>query len=172
VFTSERSGNDDIWLLELATGGTTQLTTHEARDYSPRFSPDGSRIVFVAERTRGLLDPHVDVYLMEADGGNVRRLTSNAGIDRDPAWSPDGRYLLYTASRPRQVAERLIVMKGSDGVPVEVSIDREPLEREIDAVPEAVGLFHLLPESSIRKFYPEEYVGTERCPDWAPATDA
>lgn len=167
VFTSKRSGNDDIWILELASGKTTRLTTHEARDYSPRFSSDGGRIVFVAERVRGFIDPNVDLYLIDADGANVRRLTSNAGVDRYATWSPDRQYWIYTASKPRTVSERLILMKVSEGVPVKLSIDREPLEWDIGATPEAVGLFALLPKSVIRTFYPEEYFGTERCPDWA-----
>ncbi len=166
VFTSERGGSDDIWTLEIASGALTRLTDHEARDYSPRYSPDGRRITFVTERHRRGLDPNVDLYLMNDDGTSVRRLTSNAGIDRYCTWSPDGRYWIYTASRPRRIYERLMLMEVAEGIPVQLSIDREPLEREISAIPDATGLFTLLPQSVIRKFYPEEYFGTERCPDW------
>ncbi len=166
VFTSDRSGNLDIWKQELKRQEATRLTTHQAPDYSPRFSPDGRQIAFVSER-RHALEPSSDLYVMNADGSQVRRLTSNAGIDRFVAWSPDAQYWIYTSARPRRLAERLMLLPVSGGRPVEVSIDREPLEAEIGAFPEAVGLFTLLPRAVIRRCYPDTYFGTERAPDWA-----
>jgi hypothetical protein len=47
-----------------------------------------------------------------------------------------------------------------------LDFDRSPLEQEIDAKPQCVGLFCLLPEGIIRKTYPDTYFGTERYPDW------
>ena len=51
----------------------------------PDWSPDGSRIAFVARQ---------HIFTMSADGRRLRRLTDNFG-DSDPAWSPDGNYIAF-----------------------------------------------------------------------------
>jgi len=48
VFSSDRSGNEDIWLLRLADGELTQLSNDPAADYAPALAAD--QLVFVSER--------------------------------------------------------------------------------------------------------------------------
>ena len=47
IFTSQRSGNDDLWVYNSETKEFKQLTTYEAKDFSPAYSPDGSLVAFV-----------------------------------------------------------------------------------------------------------------------------
>jgi len=52
-------------------------------------------------------------------------------------------------------------------IPGKVDFDRAQLDSEIDATPpKSVGLFCLLPQSIVRKIYPEASFGTERYPHW------
>ncbi|MFH1413796.1 MAG: DPP IV N-terminal domain-containing protein [Candidatus Omnitrophota bacterium] len=166
VFTSQRSGNDDIWLYNLENGELKQLTTYKERDFSPAYSPDGSSIAFVCGRITGMGDENLEIYLMDQDGKNKRRITKNLGTDRYVSWSPDGKFLIYTSSKPHSVAERLMVFDVESIKLSKIDFDRGSLEKEINAETRCTGLFCLLPESIIKKTYPENYFGTERYPDW------
>src|SRR6185295_8247563 len=49
--SSDRRGNQDLWLLPAAGGEMTPLTTDPAPDWDPRWSPDGREIAFYAYRS-------------------------------------------------------------------------------------------------------------------------
>ena len=53
AFASDRSGNWDIWIVDLNSGKTLQVTTDPSLDNCPDWSPDGERIVFVSQRNAG-----------------------------------------------------------------------------------------------------------------------
>jgi Tol biopolymer transport system component len=68
-----------------------QLTSSDSVCYGARWSPDGSRIVFVVQSSSGQ-----DLWLMNADGSQKRRLTfwgSNVGAA--PCWHNDGNRIIY-----------------------------------------------------------------------------
>ena len=62
-------------------------------DDQPAWSPDGSHIAFVSDRTG-----HSEIYIMNADGSNVVRRTFSESFTRNPAWSPDGARIAYSSS--------------------------------------------------------------------------
>ena len=57
---------NDIWLIDLATGGATPLTDDHAGDYDPTWSPDGNYIVFNSGRLGGQ-----SLFLRASDGSGV-----------------------------------------------------------------------------------------------------
>lgn len=74
------------------TGGPPRLLTdRQAYARSPRFSPDGSRVVF--SREPGLSNSHIVVAPLS--GGEPVALTSGAVRDYEPEWSPDGRRITF-----------------------------------------------------------------------------
>ncbi len=88
AYASDRSGegNLDIWVQQLGGGDPIRLTTHEADDSSPSFSPDGNRIVFLSRRDdRG-------IYVVPALGGTPRRISDRGA---EPRFSPDGDRVSY-----------------------------------------------------------------------------
>lgn len=93
VFTSRRTKNNDIWLMNADGGLQTQLTTDPKSDETPSFSPDGKHIVFASNRTG-----NYDIWVMDADGSNQRQLTSDKDDETQPCWSPGG-YIYYTLRR-------------------------------------------------------------------------
>ena len=90
VFSSNSSGNDDIWIVAAdGSGEPRQLTSDPGPDWVPVFSPDGARIAFASDRTGD-----AEVWSMAADGTDPRNLSNNpGGFDGtwSISWSTDGR---------------------------------------------------------------------------------
>lgn len=64
--------------------------------FVPAWSPDGTRVAFVAWRTGGWRD----ILVVNADGqGPVTEITHDRALDDNPRWSADGRYLFFTSDR-------------------------------------------------------------------------
>ena len=80
-----------------------QLTYGERGESSPRWSPDGRRIAFLARRAD---DTHNQIYVLDADGGEARRVTSHASAPSDLTWSPDSRLIFFTAANAPSAAAK------------------------------------------------------------------
>lgn len=92
AFTSDRDGNQEIYLMKADGSGVTRLTNNKAYDDQPVLSPDGEGVVFVSNR-----DGNHELYVIGADGKGLRRLTNTPYSEIDPSFSPDGRWVIYTA---------------------------------------------------------------------------
>ncbi|TVQ67207.1 MAG: hypothetical protein EA360_02815 [Balneolaceae bacterium] len=90
---SER-GNYEIYLMDRRGRNRRPLTENRATDVHPKFSPDGSSILFISDR-----DYQPEIYVMDADGRNQTRLTWSDSFDLDPVWSPDGQQILFISNR-------------------------------------------------------------------------
>jgi len=95
AFTTNRDGNDEIYVVDAAGTDVLDLTNNPANEDWPSWSPDGSKIAFHSDR-----DGNFDVYVMNADGTGPVNLTLNpAWDDVDPLWSPDGSKIAFTTTR-------------------------------------------------------------------------
>jgi uncharacterized repeat protein (TIGR01451 family) len=94
VFASSRSGNGDLYTLDLTGGALTQLTSGSAVDAEPAWSPDRGRVAFTSTR-----DGNIELYVIDADGSDLTRLTNHSAVDSSPAWSPDGSRIAFSSSR-------------------------------------------------------------------------
>lgn len=85
-----------IWIRDLAAGTESLLTENAAGEYrSPRWSPDGSMVAFLAkeeERVR-----HWHIWVVNADGTGLRQLTTDPfpGDEISLSWVPDGSKIAF-----------------------------------------------------------------------------
>jgi len=96
VSVSGKAGRH-LWVVDIATGTQTQLTTTGFINVEPTWSPDGTRIVYRSQEDRAA---HCDLWMINSNGTGARKLTDMR--DRltclsDPAWAPDGSRLMATA---------------------------------------------------------------------------
>jgi len=108
VFEGHDGSDYEVYVADIATGETLQLTDNQGDDGWPVWSPDGSTIAFTSERddcaflrstqecwqTGEPNDPHRDVWVMAPDGSDLRRVSPETG--QFVAWSPDSRHLLVS----------------------------------------------------------------------------
>jgi Tol biopolymer transport system component len=85
-------GNEDIHVVNLDAGQIRRLTTADARDTHPTWSPDGTRIAFMSDR-----DGDWEIYVMNADGTGQRRITNHPANDLLPRWSPSGEAIGFVS---------------------------------------------------------------------------
>jgi len=93
----------DAVALALGGGGARTVVRHAL---DPIYSPDGSRIAFVRERSLKQGSGHdtttLDLFTAEADGGGVRRLTSGPKDDVFQSWDPSGKRIAFVRYRPEE----------------------------------------------------------------------
>ena len=98
VFTSNRTGDDEIYTMNPDGSGVIRLTTNVGNDFEPSWSPDGTRIAFVREPPDNIAGGS-EIYVMNADGSAQTRITNNSAWDENPAWSPDGEKIAFSSTR-------------------------------------------------------------------------
>jgi len=85
----------NIWLVPVAGGEPRRLTTAQAADGSPAWSPDGSRIAFVSKRGG---DKAAALYVIRTDGGEAEKILELPFPLSHPRWMPDGQRVIMATT--------------------------------------------------------------------------
>lgn len=140
VFTSNRTGNNEIYLMGADGSQPINLSRSPANDRYPSWSPAGNSILFSSKRDGGTWD----IYSLAMDSSGVKRLT-DTGNNIMPAGSPDGRRIAFVTDR---FGDNDIMVMGTDGsrqiqLTVDTSDDISPTwspdSRAIAYVSDAAG---------------------------------
>ena len=83
----------ELYTLPVEGGKAEPLSTGMAFDSQPVFSPDGSHIAFVSDRSG-----HENLWVMRSDGSSARELsdTSKDSELMSPSWAPDGSHVIVS----------------------------------------------------------------------------
>lgn len=88
----KNAGLTDLWLVPTKPGRARQLTSHDASDNSPAWSPNGELIAFVSKRGD---DKEPQLYVIGVAGGEARRVTNVPTGVIAPKWFPDSRRIAF-----------------------------------------------------------------------------
>ncbi|MBM3248125.1 MAG: hypothetical protein FJZ10_01725 [Candidatus Omnitrophica bacterium] len=120
VFSSGKTGDYDIWTLDLTSKELKQLTFGDFWNDCPKWSPDGKKIIFVSNRTGT-----PEIWMMDEDGKNEMRITDTNRWHNTPDWSPDGTNIVFCANYDGNID---IYTKNIDGSNLEKITDYEGMD--------------------------------------------
>ena len=142
AFTSDRSGNAEIWVSDSDGSSSSQLTSFDGPAVTtPRWSPDGGRIAFDSDAAG-----EYDIWVIGANGGKPQRMTTDPANDGNPSWSHDGRWIYFDSARTGEQQVWKIPANGGEAIQVTRDGGFAPLES-----PDGKFLFYLksLADSSL-----------------------
>ena len=91
-----------IWRVNVSGSFATMMTNGEDGETSPRWSPDGTSIAFLAKRRE---NEETQIYMLPNQGGEARQLTEHATAVSSIAWAPNGTGIYYLADDPKTEEE-------------------------------------------------------------------
>jgi alpha-tubulin suppressor-like RCC1 family protein/subtilisin family serine protease len=132
----EQAGS--IWTVRAAGGGAeSRRLTSGFNDTRPRYSPDGSKILF--QRYEG---GRTYLYVMNADGSGQTRLTENAAGDSAASWSPDGSKIIFVSLRENPMGTPGIYLMNPDGTnQTRINYGGQPAWRRAPGLIDGSGFF-------------------------------
>ena len=101
-----------------------ELVDMAGDDFSPEWSPDGTRIVFVSRKIQG----GSQICIMNMDDSSLLILTDGRSNDVDPSWSPDGNWIVFSSDRDETYG--LYIVSATNPGSASPFLTRSPSDRE------------------------------------------
>ena len=97
VFSSNRSGNLDLWAVSSRTGVVKSLTDDAAEDWDPGFTPDGKHLLWSSNRSGAF-----EIWMANPDGSGGRQVTHDGYDAENPTQTRDGKWVVYLSTNPKK----------------------------------------------------------------------
>ena len=117
VFTSTRSGDLELWTMNIDGSDPRQVTTGLGYDGGAFFSPDGTKLVFRSSRPKteaeikeykellaqGLVQPtNMEIHVCNVDGSDLRQITKLGKANWAPFFHPSGKKVIFSSNHHSQ----------------------------------------------------------------------
>jgi dipeptidyl aminopeptidase/acylaminoacyl peptidase len=106
-----------LWTVPAAGGGAVPLTPAGEAARNPRYSPDGTHVVY-----QRLVDGQWDLWLLEIASTKTRPLTTSPFNEREPDFAADGRSVVFTSDRTGHYCLWSVTVEGG----IETQLTEEP----------------------------------------------
>jgi Tol biopolymer transport system component len=149
VFTSTRSGDLELWTMNVDGSELKQITNTLGYDGGAFFSPDSKKLVWRASRPeasadreaylallkQGLVQPSdLEVFVADADGSNARQVTKIGKANWAPNWHPSGEKIIFASNHQGETGRQFNLFL--------VNVDGSGLEQlSFDSVFDAFPMF-------------------------------
>ncbi len=174
TFIGQQSGHREVYMSDLFLGERRQLTTDRSKSVSPRWSPDGRRIIYTGYYRSGF----PDIFVIDTAGMRRTPLVTFRGTNTGARFSPDGSRIsmvlsgegtpeVYVADSSARNARRLTRTGGS----VQSSPTWSPNGRELIFVSDRDGrpqLYRMTAEGENMRRIPTDISRYCAEPDWNP----
>jgi dipeptidyl aminopeptidase/acylaminoacyl peptidase len=108
IMTDQRHSN--LWIISTDGNDHRPLTTGNFNDASPRWSHDGSQIIYISNRDGG-----AQIYRRWMDSGQTAKLTNVTADPAGIAWSPDDRWISFTMFVPEKAPDLIQMPAAPEG---------------------------------------------------------
>ncbi|MBK6396905.1 MAG: PD40 domain-containing protein [Bacteroidetes bacterium] len=117
VFTSTRSGDLELYTMNIDGSNVKQVTKELGYDGGAFFSPDGKKLIFRASRPKteedvktykdllaqGLVMPtNMELYTCNIDGSDLKQVTNLGSANWAPFFTPDGKKVIFSSNHKQK----------------------------------------------------------------------
>ena len=113
LFSTNRSGNLDLWTTNTKTGEVRQITDDMAEDWDPGFTADGRGIIWSSSRSGNL-----EIWGAGVDGTGAHQITHDGVDAENPTQTADGKFIVYASGNPARSGVWRIRSDGTEDTPI------------------------------------------------------